>query len=378
MPMAAVSVRETNRSDHSPYAAVSPQVSPRSTAVASASTRPSPDSMSASTDSRVTAASNIVRRAASSTSVTSARQCGTVTWSGCWSHVIGSSRSPRSSSSRASASSWVSTMRAIAPVDGHHGRGCLSQPAASAPSTNWRSAVNGARCRRPRTKAGSSHSMRISSHASAIWSRDDITTSLDARRRRRPVRTRPPSCRGPRRAEKQMRPLVGVGIGLAGGAPEAGSPADQRLVDLLPEGRRPHEGLVVEAGAEHRRGQSVHRHQVEGEGRPAVLAARCQSRIQLRDGCPRVRLPPRSGAQFDECIGLFGACRQDAARPVIFERAADQRDTVGKQSGGERVAGMALIVPSIEGERQCFRAVDQSARSEAIGLRGAARSACCR
>ena len=57
MPMAAVSVRETNRSDHSPYAAVSPQVSPRSAAVASASTRPSPDSISTSRDSRVTAAS---------------------------------------------------------------------------------------------------------------------------------------------------------------------------------------------------------------------------------------------------------------------------------------------------------------------------------
>ena len=46
MPMAAVSVRETKRSDHSPYAAVSPQVRPRSAPVASASTRPSPDSMS--------------------------------------------------------------------------------------------------------------------------------------------------------------------------------------------------------------------------------------------------------------------------------------------------------------------------------------------
>ena len=82
MPMAAVSMRETNRSDHSPYAAVSPQLSPRSAAVASASTWPSPDSISTSTDSSVTAASYIVRRAASSTSVTSARQCGTVTSAG--------------------------------------------------------------------------------------------------------------------------------------------------------------------------------------------------------------------------------------------------------------------------------------------------------
>ena len=177
--MAAVRVRETNRSDHSPYAAVSPQVSPRSAAVASASTRPSPDSISTSRDSRVTAASYVVRRAASSTSVTSARQCGTETSPGCWSHVIDSSPAPRPSSSRASASSCASTMSATTPVGGHHGRGCFSQPAASAPSTNWRSPVNGVTCRRPRTNAGSSHSVRSNVHASTIWSRDVITSAVE-------------------------------------------------------------------------------------------------------------------------------------------------------------------------------------------------------
>ena len=47
--------------------------------------------------------------------------------------------------------------------------------------------------------------------------------------------------------------LVVVGIRRVGGAAEAGGAADQRLVELLPEARRPHEGLVVEAGAEERR-----------------------------------------------------------------------------------------------------------------------------
>ena len=58
-----------------------------------------------------------------------------------------------------------------------------------------------------------------------------------------------------------MRPrlVVVVGIGLPGAAAEAGGAADRRLVDRLPEFRRPHEGLVVEAGHEDRREQLVDR-----------------------------------------------------------------------------------------------------------------------
>ena len=78
--------------------------------------------------SRVTAGSPVVRRAASSTSATSARQCGTVDLGGCSAQVIGWSRSPRPSSSRATASSWRATRSASTPVVGHHGRGVL-QPA---------------------------------------------------------------------------------------------------------------------------------------------------------------------------------------------------------------------------------------------------------
>ena len=44
--------------------------------------------------------------------------------------------------------------------------------------------------------------------------------------------------------------LVGIGIGQAARRAEARGVADERLVDLFPERRRPHEGLVVEAGSE--------------------------------------------------------------------------------------------------------------------------------
>ena len=112
--------------------------------VVAAPGRPVPDSSSRSTDSTLTPGSYVVRRAASSASVTSTRQCGTETSVGCSSHVMGFSCSPRSSSSSATWASWTPTIVASAPVGGHQGRGCFSQPAASAPSTKCRSPVNGA------------------------------------------------------------------------------------------------------------------------------------------------------------------------------------------------------------------------------------------
>ena len=78
--------------------------------------------------------------------------------------------------------------------------------------------------------------------------------------------------------------LAGVPVGLARERPEAGGAADQRLVDPLPEGLRPHEGLVVEAGPDQRGGEPVDRQEVEAEARPAVLA----------EGLEAVARPPAS------------------------------------------------------------------------------------
>ena len=51
------------------------------------------------------------------------------------------------------------------------------------------------------------------------------------------------------------RPLIAVGVRLAGTDPETRGPADRRLIDMRPgpvlaDEVRAHEGLVVEAGAE--------------------------------------------------------------------------------------------------------------------------------
>ena len=142
--------------------------------------------------------------------------------------------------------------------------------------------------------------------------------------------------------------VVVVGIGFAGRASEAGGPADGRLVDRLPEFRRPHEGLVVEAGDEDRREQLVDRHEVVAQRRPAVLAGRFEAVIELGRGRLGVRLAARAAAQFDQRVGFFRAGGEQPARPVIFERAADQLDAIGDQRRGERVA-------LVSGEGSCRR-----------------------
>ena len=75
--------------------------------------------------------------------------------------------------------------------------------------------------------------------------------------------------------------FVMVGIGFAGGAAQSRRAADQRLVKPLPEGRRPHEGLVVEAGRKDRREQRIERQKVEAQRRPAILARSFETFEQL-------------------------------------------------------------------------------------------------
>ncbi len=67
---------------------------------------------------------------------------------------------------------------------------------------------------------------------------------------------------------------------------EAGGFADDRLVELFPEGFRPPEGLVVEAGREKRRQQAVDGADVVFQRRPAVLAIGLEPLIELGDGRP--------------------------------------------------------------------------------------------
>ena len=112
-------------------------------------------------------------------------------------------------------------------------------------------------------------------------------------------------------------------------------------------------------------------HHVKCQRRPAVLALRLEAVVELGGGGARVRLAPGAGAQLDDRVRLLRAGREDAARPVVLERAADQRDAVGQQRRGERIAGMALVGAAVELEQQRLAAVDEAAGGDAVGLRHA-------
>ena len=166
------------------------------------------------------------------------------------------------------------------------------------------------------------------------------------------------------------RALIAVGVGLARRPAEARSAADHRLIDALPgpvlaEQIGPHEGLVVEAGADERREEVIDRAEVECERRPAVLAYGAEAVIKFDLGRAQVwRDPAGSASQGDERIRLLGAGAQDPARPVIFERAPDEMHAVGYEGGGERVAGIALIEQAVESEGERARTVDRADAGE--------------
>ena len=158
--------------------------------------------------------------------------------------------------------------------------------------------------------------------------------------------------------------LVMVWVRFRRGAAEPCAPSDDRLVDALPELRRPHEGLVVEARAEERAHQPVDRLHVEFERRPAVLARGVEPVVKLDHGRARIGFAPRAGPQLDQRIRLLGAGAEDPARPVIFERAANQALAIGEQRRGKRIAGIACIGLAVEGETKTARPVDDAAGGE--------------
>ena len=92
---------------------------------------------------------------------------------------------------------------------------------------------------------------------------------------------------------------------------------------------------------------------------------------QLRDCGPGVWLAPCPDTQLEQSVRLFGTRSQKSARPVIFERSADESHARGEQGGGERVTSKARVAPVIKLERQGPGSINQSAIVESV------RSTCC-
>ena len=111
---------------------------------------------------------------------------------------------------------------------------------------------------------------------------------------------------------------VAIRIGLARGRSQPRGAADHRLIEASPgpvlaEQTRAHEGLVIEAGAEQRRGQVVDRADIELERRPAILARSDKAVGKLDLGCAQVwGYATRPAHNSDKRVRLFGAGAEDA------------------------------------------------------------------
>lgn len=150
-----------------------------------------------------------------------------------------------------------------------------------------------------------------------------------------------------------MRVAAGIVIRIRflRGDAETGGTADDRLVDMLPCRLRPHEGLVVEAGREEGRHQVVDAADIEGQRREAVLRFDDHAVEDFLHRGTHVRLLAGAVARnVDQRVRLFGTGRENAARAVILERAADQMDVVGDQRRGDSITLQRRVALAVEGE----------------------------
>jgi hypothetical protein len=154
--------------------------------------------------------------------------------------------------------------------------------------------------------------------------------------------------------------FIGVGVFGIGGAAKPRGAAYRGLVQPLPETRRPHEGLVVEARRQSGSEQRIDRQKIEVERRPAVLARRLQPIVEFGDGGAGVRLASRAAAKLDKSVRLLGAGRQQSARTMIFERSPDEAHAIGEQRGSQRVAAKSGQGLAVKPERQGRVAIDEA------------------
>ena len=161
--------------------------------------------------------------------------------------------------------------------------------------------------------------------------------------------------------------VIFIGVFVLGQRAQACGAADDRLIDLFPKRRRPHEGFVVKPCREKAVQLVVDRHRVQLEAGPSVLACRLQPVEEFGHRRPRIRFLPRARAQMDQRVRFFRPCRQRPARAVILKAPPHQPHAIGEQRRGQRVALVADIAVPVKGEAEGFAAVDLAARN-AIGL----------
>src|SRR5579864_8645449 len=154
--------------------------------------------------------------------------------------------------------------------------------------------------------------------------------------------------------------LVAIGVSLARAAAHAGHATNVRLVSYPPSGR-PLECLVIESGGQETRKEAGCGAEIEIDGRPAILAGCHQTFEEFDLRSSAVRLGARAQPELNQRIGLLGTDAEHAARAVVLETAADDAHAIGQQRGSKRIAGIALVAPTVEDEGEWLRAVNEPA-----------------
>src|SRR5690606_14245857 len=150
--------------------------------------------------------------------------------------------------------------------------------------------------------------------------------------------------------------------------PETGRMADDGLIELVPGGLRPHEGLVIEAGGEKGREKIVDAAHVESERRPAVLRGDDHAVENFLHGGAHVRLPARLVAgDIDQGVRLFRTGGKNAARTMVFERPSDEMHAVDDERGSDGIAFQSFIAPSVEGKARRSGGCQATLTGNAIG-----------
>ena len=147
---------------------------------------------------------------------------------------------------------------------------------------------------------------------------------------------------------KGVEMFIGIAIRLLRRFAQTGRVADDRLVDMLPEGARVDEHLVVEARGQKAAEVFVDRANVEFEAGPVVLAFRLEPVEKIGGRGALVGFKPVALPEVHQRVGFFRARRHDAARTVVFERPPHQHLVIRQQGRGQGIALEAAQLLSVE------------------------------
>ena len=160
--------------------------------------------------------------------------------------------------------------------------------------------------------------------------------------------------------------VVAVRVRSVRGAPVAGHAADGPLVPV-PPGARPHEGLVVEPGRQHRAEPLQSARGIETKRGPAVHLLRLESLDQLHQGSGGVgdrRSLDTRVPHGEDPVRLLRPAPDEAARTVVLDAPRDHPHSVREQGRREGVAAVPLEAQPVEAEVHAAATVDAAAADE--------------